>query len=93
MGEANAHWSGIAECWFAMKEAPVSTFVGIWRPSDEDNVFALLTCEPNLLVRLVHPKAMPVILQLDDYDRWLAGDYAEALAAPFPSQFMAIADE
>ena len=80
------------ECWFMVKEAPLSAFAGIWRASDEGNVFAFLTCEPNPLVRPVHPKAMPVILQPDDYDRWLAGDDAEALAVPFPSQLMAMAD-
>ena len=29
---------------------------------------------------LIHPKAMPVILQPDDYDRWLAGEPIEARA-------------
>ena len=85
--------AGREECWFTVKEAPVSAFAGIWRPSDEGNVFAFLTCEPNPLVKPVHPKAMPVILQPDDYDRWLAGDDAEALATPFPSQLMAMTDE
>ena len=84
--------AGREECWFMVKEAPLSAFAGIWRASDEGNVFAFLTCEPNPLVRPVHPKAMPVILQPDDYDRWLAGDDAEALAVPFPSQLMAMAD-
>ena len=84
--------AGREECWFMVKEAPLSAFAGIWRASDEGNVFAFLTCEPNPLVRPVHPKAMPVILQPEDYDRWLAGDDAEALAVPFPSQLMAMAD-
>ena len=35
---------------------------------------AFLACELNPLVAPIHPKAMPVILHLDDYDRWLAGD-------------------
>ena len=33
---------------------------------------AFLTCEPNPLVVPIHPKAVPVILHPDDYDRWLA---------------------
>jgi len=34
-----------------------------------------------------------VILQPEDYDRWLSGEAEEAcsLAAPFPSQLMAVA--
>ena len=84
--------AGREECWFKVKETPVSAFAGIWRPSDEGDVFAFLTCEPNPLVKPVHPKAMPVILQPDDYERWLAGDDAEALAMPFPSQLMALVD-
>jgi putative SOS response-associated peptidase YedK len=53
----------------------------------------MLTCEPNTLVGAVHPKAMPVILHPEDHDRWLAAPLAEALplAAPFPSQLMAMA--
>lgn len=82
--------AGKEECWFAVKEAPVSAFAGIWRPSNEGNVFAFLTCEPNPLVKPIHPKAMPVILNPDDYDGWMAGDDAVQYATPFPSQLMAI---
>jgi len=35
---------------------------------------------------------MPVILQPEDYDRWLSGEDAAALQAPFPSQLMAVVD-
>tara|TARA_R110001606_G_scaffold68809_3_gene157182 strand:- start:401 stop:580 length:180 start_codon:yes stop_codon:yes gene_type:complete len=37
-------------------------------------------------------KAMPVILQPDDYDRWLSGAAAAAFQAPFPSQLMSVVD-
>lgn len=84
--------AGREEVWFKVTEAPVSAFAGIWRPSDEGNVFAFLTCEPNPIVKPIHPKAMPVILDPDDYDRWLAGDDAQDMAVPFPSQLMAIAE-
>ena len=48
--------------WFMVPGVEVSAFAGIWRPSDEGNVYAFLTCEPNPLVAPLHPKAMPVIL-------------------------------
>lgn len=80
--------AGREECWFKVNEEPVSAFAGIWRPCEEGNVFAFLTCEPNPLVKPIHPKAMPVILQPSDYDRWLGGEAADQFALPFPSQLM-----
>lgn len=44
-------------------------FAGIWRPSEVGDVYACPTCEPNPLVAPLHPKAMPVILHREDYDR------------------------
>jgi putative SOS response-associated peptidase YedK len=82
--------AGREEVWFGVAREPVSAFAGVWRPTDAGNVFAFLTCEPNPLVAPIHPKAMPVILHPDDYERWLAGDDAETLATPFPSQLMSI---
>lgn len=82
---------GRDEVWFNVPSAPVAAFAGIWRPSEQGNVFAFLTCEPNALVAPIHPKAMPVILHPDDYDRWLDGANAAELAQPFPSQLMSIA--
>jgi putative SOS response-associated peptidase YedK len=78
--------------WFSVPSLPVFAFAGIWRPTSEGAAFAFLTCEPNPLVAAIHPKAMPVILQPDDYARWLAADDAggQALAHPFPSQLMAV---
>ena len=51
---------------------------------------AVIACEPNPIVAPIHPKAMPVILHPDDYDRWLGGEVEDAcsLAQPFPSQLM-----
>jgi putative SOS response-associated peptidase YedK len=85
--------------WFSVPSQPVFAFAGVWRPGPVDLLddakpcFAMLTCAPNTLVGAVHPKAMPVILDPDDYHRWLAAPLAEALplAAPFPSQLMAMA--
>jgi len=82
------------ERWFSVAEAPIFAFAGVWRPLDEGRrAFAFLTCEPNPLVAPIHPKAMPVMLQPDDYERWLDGEVADAcsLAQPFPSQLMRVA--
>lgn len=90
-------WEGEAgskvKRWFSMTSGDVFAFAGIWRPVNDDKAFAFLTCEPNPLVAPIHPKAMPVILQPGDYDRWLDGDVNEvcSLASPFPSQLMAVA--
>jgi putative SOS response-associated peptidase YedK len=84
--------AGREEVWFKVTGAPLAAFAGIWRPSDEGNVYAFLTCEPNPLVAPIHPKAMPVILHPQDYERWLRGDDVTQMAAPFPSQLMSIVE-
>jgi putative SOS response-associated peptidase YedK len=90
-------WSGEKgskqEHWFSVPSHEIFAFAGIWRPTEAGNAYAFLTCEPNPLVEPIHPKAMPVILQPEDYDRWLDGEVDEAcaLAAPFPSQLMSVA--
>ena len=78
--------------WFSIPSRPIFAFAGLWRPVGERAVFAFLTCEPNPLVAQIHPKAMPVILDEGDYDRWLTCDYdhAVALATPYPSQLMVV---
>jgi putative SOS response-associated peptidase YedK len=83
---------GREEHWFTVNDRPVGAFAGIWRPTEEGDAFAFLTTEPNPLVAPLHPKAMPVVLDEADYDRWLTADYADAiaLAQPFPSQLMAV---
>jgi putative SOS response-associated peptidase YedK len=82
-----------ANWWFTVEGEAVCAFAGIWRPSEGARRFAFLTCEPNPLVAPLHPKAMPVILQSEDYDAWLDGEAADAcaLAQPFPSQLMRVA--
>ncbi|MGZ8346535.1 MAG: SOS response-associated peptidase [Allosphingosinicella sp.] len=82
-----------ANWWFTIDGEEVSAFAGIWRFNEGRPRFAFLTCEPNPLVAPLHPKAMPVILQPDDYGRWLDGEAADAcsLAQPFPSQLMRVA--
>jgi len=94
IGEGQACW------WFNLPSAEIAAFAGVWRPYTIEHKgeplsgvgFAFLTCEPNPLVAPLHPKAMPVILDPADYDRWLAGEYDDAcaLAQPFPSQLMSV---
>jgi putative SOS response-associated peptidase YedK len=81
---------GREEHWFSLPSRPVACFAGIWRPTKEGHAFAFLTCAPNPLIAPLHPKAMPVILNDEDHDQWLTGDYeaACALATPYPSQLM-----
>lgn len=78
--------------WFRCVDRPVFALAGLWRPTGDGPAFAFLTCEPNPLVAPVHPRAMPVILHAEDHERWLGGDTAtaSALAAPYPSQLMAV---
>lgn len=91
-------WSGEKgaklEHWFGLRDRPVFAFAGLYRYLDDEGAgsYGFLTCEPNPLVAAVHPKAMPVILHAEDHDRWLDGtiDDVRDLAAPFPSQLMAV---
>ncbi len=80
------------ERWFALRSQDIFAFAGIWRPTDQGPAFAFLTCDPNPLVAPIHPKAMPVILDPADYERWLEAEVSEAcsLALPFPSQLMSM---
>ena len=75
---------------------------GLRRKSDQEladlgtPVLAMtfLTCPPNRVVRPIHPKAMPVILDTqDEFETWLTagGDRAAALQRPLPDEKLAIA--
>ena len=81
--------------WFDVPSRPIFSFAGIWRPTAPGALpaFAFLTCEPNVLVAPIHPKAMPVILHAEDEEHWLTAGMDEALAlvAPYPSQLMTAA--
>ncbi|MCW2406191.1 putative SOS response-associated peptidase YedK [Sphingobium sp. B1D7B] len=83
--------------WFTVPSQPTFAFAGIWRPTEADPVYSFLTCgyegDPAThVVGTIHPKACPVILHPEDYDRWLRTDLDDALslAAPYPSQLMSI---
>ncbi|MFC0199669.1 SOS response-associated peptidase [Paracoccus rhizosphaerae] len=84
--------------WFALNEArPLFFFAGIWtawsgtrgsmktpRPG-EHQLFAFLTCEPNAVVKPIHPKAMPVILTTEDeIEMWMTAEWSEAQVVQRP---------
>ncbi|MEP6982526.1 MAG: SOS response-associated peptidase family protein [Sphingomicrobium sp.] len=80
--------------WFGLHDdaEPVFAFAGIWRPGEEGPFMAFLTCQPNETVAAVHAKAMPVMLDPANYDRWLDNDHLDAceLAVPYSDERMAI---
>lgn len=83
--------------WFSVPSQPVFAFAGIWRPTEGVPVYSFLTCgydgDPaNHVVGAIHPKACPLVLHQEDYDRWLRAELDEALslASAFPSQLITI---
>jgi putative SOS response-associated peptidase YedK len=76
--------------WFSLPTSPIFAFAGVWRPTEEGEAFAFLTCEPNPIVAPGYAKTMPVILHPEDYNEWLDAEVSSAcsLAQPFPSQLM-----
>lgn len=78
--------------WFDVPSRPIFAFAGIWRPTERGNAYGFLTTEPNAIVAPIHPKAMPVILHVEDYERWLTEDWVnlQSLVASFPSQLMRV---
>jgi putative SOS response-associated peptidase YedK len=92
--EPDAETKRKRKVWFGLHEGadPVFAFAGIWRPGEQGPFMAFLTCQPNELVGAVHPKAMPVMLDPPDIDRWLDNEHKDAcgLAVPYDDARMAI---
>jgi len=51
-----------------------------------------VTCDPNELVKPIHPKAMIAVLHEGDWDSWLQGSYEDAVALqqPYPADQMTV---
>ena len=77
--------------WFACADQPVFALAGVWKDSEVPS-FALLTCEPNAVLRHTGRDTMPVILPADAkaQDLWLRGSWnrAAALLQPYSSSLM-----
>lgn len=79
--------------WFDVPSRPIVSFAGVWRHLEGGRrAYAFLTCEPNPIVAPIHPKAMPVLLDEADEEKWLACSFEDAigLAQPYPSQLMTV---
>ena len=82
-GKRRAHWLGSTD-------QPLFSFAGVWKDSAVPS-FALLTCEPNAVLRQIGCFSMPVILPAGEAQHgWLRGDWgwAEKLLQPYSSSLM-----
>lgn len=71
--------------WFAVSDAAVFAFAGIWRDLTDMPVFAILVTDASGEAKNKGATSMPCILEADQYDRWLRADWKEAqdLVAPY----------
>jgi putative SOS response-associated peptidase YedK len=74
----------------AMRERHPFAFAGLWEnwkdPTSDEWVrtFTILTTKPNEVLAPLHDR-MPVVLEPDDYDRWLDTEFEPAsLIRPYP---------
>ena len=95
---------GMGNAWFSLTTDQPAFFAGIWVSEwcsirklkdgeTTDDLFAFLTCEPNEVVRQIHPKAMPVILtEPSDLQAWLSETWSDAkkLQRPLSSAMLAL---
>lgn len=66
--------------WFRVKDQPIFAWGGLWRESAEwGAVYSGAMTDCNEAIRPAHDR-MPVLLHLDEYDRWLNGSFDDLLA-------------
>jgi putative SOS response-associated peptidase YedK len=86
-------WRNRRPVRFSLEGGAVFAFAGLWEPRDDElATCAIVTCEPNDLVRNVHDR-MPVILAPSAVDLWLSADelpseVARSVLRPYPAAKM-----
>ena len=82
-GKRRAHW-------LSCSDQSLFAFAGVWKDSEVPSS-ALLTCEPNAVLRAIGCFSMPVILPAGAAQAvWLRGEWsrAEALLSPYSSSLI-----
>lgn len=104
---AEPRGKGLGNQWFAAANERPMFFAGIgmqaWRSvrkvkdgATSDDLYAFLTTSPNVEVRSIHPKAMPVILtDPAAWDTWLTApaEIALQLQSPLPDGLLVLVEE
>lgn len=80
------------QMWFEVTDQPLFAVAGFWQQTAVGGGFAMVTCDPNELVEPIHPKAMVTVLEEQDWETWLRGDYDEIvqLQRPYPASRMSV---
>jgi putative SOS response-associated peptidase YedK len=76
--------------YFQSKDEALFAIAGLWESWQDIETCTILTTEANQLLKPIHER-MPVILNPEDYDQWLAlqtPENLQALLKPFPADQM-----
>lgn len=90
--------------WFGKSEGnPLFFFAGIWtrwhgkrkarEEAGDHEVYGFLTCDPNAIVRPIHPKAMLVVLtEADEIETWMTAPWevARELQRPLEDRMLVV---
>lgn len=91
--EAEGAKGSKARTWFSLHDRPIFGWAALWRDSAEwGPVYSGVMTDCNEAIRPVHDR-MPVLLHVDEYDRWLHGDFEEIIGfqeRSFPDAMIAI---